>query len=47
MNNGEVFAVYDYKASTNVVNKKYNKVKVIETRFVVYGPLYVKKPPKY
>ena len=21
--------------------------KVIETRFVAYGPLYVKKPPKY
>ena len=23
------------------------KTKVIEIRFVAYGPLYVKKPPKY
>ena len=28
-------------------SKMFVKIKVIETRLIAYGPLYVKKPPKY
>ena len=33
--------------TNRVPDKYFGKCKAIETRFVAYGPLYVKKPPKY
>ena len=45
--NGLALSNLEGPAGSSMNRRAKGQSKVIETRLVAYGPLYVKKPPKY